>query len=322
MARRASVVLITWNSAIYLPRCIEGLRGQADVELEIIVIDNASSDRSVEIIAGQLPRAILIRNVTNVGFAAAANQGVARSSAKYVLFLNPDAFLTPSYVATLIDAMERDPAAGSATGKLLEARGDDIQPTGFIDSLGIEMLRGGRHVDLRQGEKDEPPEKQTFEVFGVSGAAAMLSRSFIEDVSIDGQLFDERFFAYREDADLAWRGRIAGWKSICVATAVGYHVRRVTPERRSELSAAINMHSVKNRFLLRFNNQESILASPLTPRELMRDIVVIAAVLLRERTSLPALTWLVRNRASIRRQRRLVQAKRRVSDRDLLKWFR
>ena len=321
MARRASVVLITWNSANYLPRCTEGLRGQTEADLEVIVIDNGSSDESVDIIAAELPHATIVRNSTNVGFAAAANQGIARTTSKYVLLLNPDAFLTPSYISTLVVAMERDTSVGTAAGKLLQGRGDTIQPTGIIDSLGIEMLRGGRHVDLRQGEEDDPPEGRTFEVFGVSGAAALLSRAFIDDMSIEGKLFDERFFAYREDADLAWRGRMAGWKSLCVASAVAYHVRRVTPERRSALPPDINMHSVKNRFLLRFNNQQSIFLSPLTPRECLRDLVVIGAVVLRERTSLPALRWLWDNRVSIRRHRRLVQSKRRLPDRDLLEWF-
>src|SRR5207253_10520458 len=92
------------------------------------------------------------------------------------------------------------------------------------------------------------------EIFGPSGAAAMYRRKALEDAAIAGQYFDEDFFAYREDADLAWRCRLLGWTSIYVPGALAQHRRRVTPERRAELPKDINYHSVKNRFLLRINN--------------------------------------------------------------------
>jgi GT2 family glycosyltransferase len=150
----------------------------------------------------------------------------------------------------------------------------------------------------------------------------MYRTAFLRDVAIGGETFDSDFFAYREDADLAWRGRLFGYRAMVVPEAVATHVRRVTPERRRELPAEINMHSVKNRFLLRWKNEGWYLAFRNAPFEIARDGVVLVAALTIERSSLPAFGWLWRNRARIRAKRSAIQKRRRVSDFDLARWFR
>jgi GT2 family glycosyltransferase len=175
------------------------------------------------------------------------------------------------------------------------------------------MTRTGRHLDMTQFAS---------EVFGVSGAAAMFRMTFLRDVAVDGEIFDEDFFAYREDADLAWRGRLFGWRALCEPRAVAYHVRRVTPEARRALPVDINMHSVKNRFLLRLKNEGLYLALRNAPFELARDLIVLLAALTIERSSLPAFSWLWRNRRRVFAKRRIIQSRRKVSDRELARWFR
>ncbi|HKS23762.1 MAG TPA: glycosyltransferase family 2 protein [Thermoanaerobaculia bacterium] len=301
-----SAIIVTWNSATHLRRCLEALRKQTYKPIELIHVDNASSDDSVRLIDG----AQQIVNAENRGFAAAVNQGIAVARGEFVLLLNPDAFLEPDYVANIVRAFE-DEKFGMATGKLIRADDPNV-----IDSMGIRMTRTGRHLDI--GE----PRAESREPFGVSGAAAMYTRAFIDDVSIGGEFLDEDFFAYREDADVAWRGRLFGWRALYVPDAVAHHVRAVTPERRRALPAFINMHSVKNRFLLRMKNEGLYLALRNAPFELARDLVAVAAVLTVERSSLPALGWLWKNRRRIWAKRREIQRRRRVSDRALASWFR
>jgi GT2 family glycosyltransferase len=322
MGRRVSVVLVTWNSARYLARCLEALSRQTHPSIELIVVDNASTDESVTLAEPQATRTI--RNPANLGFSVAVNQAIAVSSGEFVMLLNPDARLEPSYIATLVDAFDAlDPRFGMATGKLLRATGDDIAPAQGIDSLGMRMTRNGRHLDIEDEHflRVLKPELGIHEVFGVSGAAAMFRRTFLQDVAIAGEIFDEDFFAYREDADLAWRGRLFGWRAFCATTAVAYHVRRVTPEVREQLPASINMHSVKNRFLLRAKNEGLGLALRNAPFELSRDLTVLAACLMVERTSLPAFSWLWRNRSRVFAKRREIQRRRIISDRALAEWF-
>jgi GT2 family glycosyltransferase len=310
-----SVVLVTWNSAPFLRRCLEGIRQQTQ-RTELIVVDNGSVDDSLALVGDG---ATIIRNEENRGFSAAVNQGLRAARGELVLLINPDAYLLPDYAARLAAALHGQ--FGMATGKLLHAEGLDIRPTNIIDSKGIRMTRSGRHFDIDQGLPDDG-DGETREVFGVSGAAAMYTRAFLDDVAVDGEVLDEDFHTYREDADLAWRGRVFGWKAVYVPSAVAYHVRRVTPARRRTLPAPVNMHSVKNRFLLRLKNESLWLALRNAPFEIPRDLVAIGAVLTIERTSLPALSWLWKNRRRVMQKRRDIQRRRRVSDRELAKWFR
>ena len=309
---RISIVLVTWNSAPYLRRCLEGILHQTVRDRELIVVDNASTDASVDLAAPHATR--VIRNETNRGFSAAVNQALAVASGELLLVVNPDCYLEPEYAERLAAAF--DERVGSASGLLIRAQGWDIEPTKDIDSAGMRMTRNGRHLDITVR-----PAALT-EVFGVSGAAAMYRVAFLRDVAVDGQALDEDFFAYREDADLAWRGRVLGWKALCEPAAVAYHVRRVTPEVRRSLPAEVNMHSVKNRFLLRIKNEGPYLALRNAPFEIVRDLVVMVAALTIERSSLPAFGWLWRNRSRVLAHRKAIQQRRRTPDSELARWFR
>jgi GT2 family glycosyltransferase len=311
-----SVILVTWNSAPFLRRCLAALAAQTYPEIELIHIDNASADDSMAIVRESAPEAKQIVNDSNRGFSAAVNQGVRMARGEFVFLLNPDAFLEPDYVSKLAAALTGN--FGMTTGTLLQAE------TGLIDSKGIRMTRSGRHFDVDQGLRSDPrpPTPDTREVFGVSGAAAMYSMQFVRDVTIGGEFLDEDFFTFREDADVAWRGQLFGWKAIHVPDAIAHHVRTVTPEKRRSLPAVINMHGVKNRFLLRLKNEGLYLAVRNAPFELTRDLIAIIATLTIERSSLPALSWLWKNRRRIMEKRRAIQSRRRVSDRQLAGWFR
>jgi GT2 family glycosyltransferase len=315
-----SVVIVTWNSAPFLRRCLAALSAQTYPEVELIHIDNASDDDSIALVRECYPRARQIINDSNRGFSAAVNQGVRVARGEFVLLLNPDAFLEPEYVVKLVAALTD--GFGMATGTLLKA------DTNLIDSKGIRMTRSGRHFDIDQGMRDTTPrdpataQPRDRAIFGVSGAAALYSMSFIHDVTIGGEFLDEDFFTFREDADVAWRGQLLGWRAIHVPDAVAHHVRTVTPEKRRSLPAVTNMHGVKNRFLLRLKNEGLYLALRNAPFELTRDLVAIVATLTIERSSLPALTWLWKNRRRIMEKRRAIQSRRRVSDRQLAGWFR
>jgi len=323
MERSVVAIVITWDSERYLDRCVEGLRDQTLKPREIVVIDNASDDNSVAIVERALPATRIIRNQENRGFSAAANQGIAMTDSEYILLVNPDLYLWPDYLRLLIDAMDSAGREyGAASGKLLRGTGSMITPNGMIDSKGIRMTRSGRHLDIGSGASDSAEVVESVgEVFGVSGAAPLYRRSFLHDVAVEGEIFDESFFAYREDADLAWRGRLFGWRALYVPAAVGHHVRRVTPEARKSLPASLNRHSVKNRFLLRLKNQGAFLAFRNAPFELWRDLTVLVATLTIERNSLPAWGWLWAHRKEIAHKRRIIQQRRKVSDRELSRWF-
>ena len=154
-----------------------------------------------------------------------------------------------------------------------------------------------------------------------SGCAALYRRDMIEDISINGEFFDPDFFAYREDADVAWRAQLRGWRCVYTPQAIAYHVRTVSRENRKSLSPVINMHSVKNRFLLRIKNLTPAVFRRCWLPMILRDVVVIGGCLLSEPSSLAAFWRLGRGLRRALATRRLIMARRTVSDESLAEWF-
>jgi GT2 family glycosyltransferase len=197
----------------------------------------------------------------------------------------------------------------------------DPHKTDIIDSTGIYFTPNMRHLDRGAEEIDRGQFDQVQYVFGASGAAAFFRRDFIDDVSVEGEFFDEEFFAFREDGDLAWRAQVMGWKCLYTPAAIAWHVRRVTPERRKNLPLVINWHSAKNRFLMRGKNASGWLCWRLFFPVLWRDIMTFGYAAVRDRRLWSAVTYWWKARDSIRRKRAIIQSRRRISDRDLLWWF-
>ena len=288
----------------------------------MIIIDNASRDGTRDLLATLAARANVIYNQTNVGFAAAQNQAARLASGNWLLSLNPDVVLGPDFIASVVAAGEQDDHIGTVCGKLLRWNpGANPEFTQVIDSTGIYFLPNLRHLDRGAGSLDQNQFERAEYVFGATAAAALYRRNMLEDISVNGEFFDEQFFAYREDADLAWRAQLMGWRCLYTPKAVAWHVRRVTPERRGELPTEINWHSIKNRFLMRAKN----ISWPLYWRFLLpitaRDAQVIGYCLLADRKLASALTAVWKARRELRRKRLFIQSHRRVSDQELSRWF-
>jgi GT2 family glycosyltransferase len=257
------------------------------------------------------PAARVLELPENVGFSAAMNAGIEASRGRYVLALNPDCILAPNFTAVLAARLDERPEIGSASGRILRAQGPALEPTSRLDSAGIVFRASGRHFDRGSEEEEAGRYLEEEEVAGTSGAAGFYRRAALESAKISTGYFDADFFLYREDADLAWRLSRLGWKCLYVPGAVAWHRRRNLPSRRREMTALANFHSVKNRFLLRINNQtRSEFFRTLVPT-LLRDAVVLGACLTVERSSLPAFGWLWKNRKRLWAKRREIQEKSR-----------
>lgn len=316
MHRAVTVGIVTWNSVQVIADAVAHVRMQTHEPLDLIIVDNASTDGTRERLFELTSSAERILLDRNTGFSAAHNLAIARTHSPFYLCLNPDVRAEPGYVATLVAAMARDPSIGSAAGKLLLA-----SDPARIDSTGMVMRPSQRHLDRGQGELDMAQYDEPCLVFGVSAAAALYRRSMLEDVAVGGEVFDEDFFAYREDADLAWRAQLLGWQSLYVPDAVALHGRRVRPDTRWEVPPDLNRASVRNRFLLRLKNQTVSQCLRFAAPTLWRDLQVIGYILLRERSSLLGLAEVARLLPKIWRKRREILGRRRVPISQVSRWF-
>jgi GT2 family glycosyltransferase len=143
----------------------------------------------------------------------------------------------------------------------------------------------------------------------------------VDDISIDGEFFDEDFFAYREDADLAWRAQLMGWRCLYTPAAVGWHVRHVTPARFRDLPLVINWHSVKNRFLMRMKNIGARSYMRMFIPVTARDIMILGYCVLLDRRLLSGFTYLWQIRKDIWKKRQQIQSRRRVGEDEIITWF-
>ena len=317
-----SVTLVTYNSGRFIKKCLESVLAQKYSELEVVVIDNASTDGTVDILEQFEGRCRIVFNEENVGFAAAQNQAIAMSRGDWVLTLNPDVLLLPGFIQQLVEAGQLHPRIGSVCGKLLTIKSTfELPDKAVIDSTGMYFTPMLRHLD-RGSQLPDGGEYSNFEyVFGATAAAALYRREMIEDVAVQGEFFDHDFFVYREDADVAWRHQLLGWRCLYTPYARAYHVRNVLPGNRRALPPEINMHSVKNRFLMRIKNMTWDLYRRNWVAITVRDLVVIGACLVREQTSLKAFWKVARSWSSLLEKRADIMRRRKATDEYMASWF-
>jgi GT2 family glycosyltransferase len=290
---------------------------------EVIVVDNASTDGTIDILEQFEDRCQIIYNEENAGFAAAQNQAMGLANGHWVMTLNPDVLLLPNFIQSLVDAGNFDPNIGTVCGKLLTMSSTfEIPAKPVVDSTGIYFNPMLRHLDRGSQEVDNGHYLQYEFVFGATAAAALYRREMIDDISLDGEFFDSDFFVYREDADVAWRAQLLGWKCIYVPYARGYHVRKVLPGNRGALPPEINMHSVKNRFLMRIKNISPDLYRRNIFSITLRDITVVLCCLMWEHSSLRAFWFLALNWRRVMAKRAEIQSRRRVDHAYIASWFK
>jgi GT2 family glycosyltransferase len=213
------VVIPNWNGRRWLPDCLAALSAQTWHDFRVLVVDNGSTDGSVEWLEEHAPAVQVIANSANRGFAAAINQGIRASDSRYVALLNNDTQAEPRWLETLIEVADSDPSVGLFACKMLFADAPDV-----INSAGLALDWAGFCWDWQGGQLDNVAEIETRECFGPCGGAALYRRVLFNDIG----LFDEDFFAYAEDADVAWRAQRAGWRCLYVPAARVYHAASAT----------------------------------------------------------------------------------------------
>jgi GT2 family glycosyltransferase len=298
----ASVIVVNWNGLAHLRACLPPLARQAQAAgAEILVVDNGSRDESVAWIEQHLPQLRVLPLRRNLGFARANNLGMQLARGELLIALNNDTIPEPGFLYELLAVFEARPDVGMAAAVLTFAHRPEL-----VASAGIVVERNGLALDLWPGRHIDDLPRQPLEIFGPSGGAAAYRRAMLADVG----LFDPAFWMYLEDADLAWRARLAGWRCLLAPTARARHVYSASSGQGSPLKQRL---LARNRLRLLVRCLPATLLARWLPAILAYDVAAAAFGLLRGQ---PA-TFAGRVEAlyalpSLLRQRRAIQATRRV----------
>ncbi len=356
-----SISVLTFNSEDIIGHCLKSALDQSYDNIEILVIDNASSDNTVEVVKQLKDKYnsnlnILI-NKENIGFAKGHNIGIRKSRGEYVLCLNQDVVLDKDFVKNAVELMEFNKNVGGVQGKLYKTTKlnmCEVEPrtSRILDSTGLLMFKNRRIVARGQGEKDKN-QYQRGEIFGADGPAPFYRRRALEDTKLPTfkgstpnirlnpgldpgksgsyEYFDEDFFMYKEDVDLAWRMQLYGWKTIYEPTVVGHHVRGAgqgavtnylkVAKARMKISKLAKYHSFKNQRLMQIKNELWGLMFRHFFRIIIKEIASWIYVLLFEKYSLKVIQELFKKCPKARCKRKIIMQRKRKGAKQMKELF-
>ncbi|MBU4284677.1 glycosyltransferase [Patescibacteria group bacterium] len=254
MNKLISIIILTFNSKKYIEDCLQSVLEQTYENIEIVVVDNNSKDRSVEIVrkilreykrgqsafanlpagkAGATADRVILNN-KNFGYAEGNNVGIRESRGEYIILLNVDTILDKDFVQEIAGSFEKDSKIGSVQGKVYQLNNNhppvsEARKTKIIDTFGFTVFKSGRIIDAGQGTEDIDQYSSTGsglrKVFGVNGVAPAYRRIALNDIKLKDEYLDKDFFCYCEDVDLAWRLNWRGWLVVFNPNAVVWHDR-------------------------------------------------------------------------------------------------
>lgn len=314
-ARPIAAVVLNFNGGDMVLDCIETLRAQVP-PVEVVCVDNGSVDGSADAVAERFADVRLVRLPENLGFAGGMNRGISATTTPYVALVNSDVLLEPDYFARCLDSIERDERRAGVTGKLLRAAPSD---PAIIDTTGHTVHRNRRAVDRGEREPDDGRYDEEAALFSICAAAALYRREALDDIALDGEFFDEDFFAYFEDFDLCWRAQLRGWGFAYTPDAVGRHIRHGSGGRASTFILACNY---RNRLLVMLRNDVAASFFRHFPGIAYTELRAILNTLsLRPAALFRAWADFFRLVPRQLRRRKRIQAARTVGWRDLEPWF-
>lgn len=309
-----SIIIVNFNGAKFLPGCLESLAKVRYSEKEVIVVDNASTDGSLELLK-QYPWAKVVRSETNRGFAGGNNLGLTHCTGEYVLLLNNDTVVVPDFLAALANYLEAHPLVAVAQGKMILPRfGGTLDVCGsFLTALGFPY-----HYGIYK--PDGPNYQRSFPVFSGKGACLMFRRTLIGKVG--GFLFDEEFFCYYEESDFCHRAWLAGEEVHFVASPPIEHLMGGTAG--GPQTAFVLRHYLRNMAFSLLSNLSfgSIVRIMLLFFSMLCASLVASALRLRGgqfAAQAGALVYPLRHWGRIRSRRRLIAQIRRRTDREIFR---
>lgn len=330
-----TISLVTWNSQAFILECLKALFAQTRKDFTLIIVDNASRDETLSTIRNEYPHVKVLHHSSNLGFARAHNLVLTLARTPYVLVLNPDVLLAPNFLEKALPILEQHPELGSAQGKLrrftIDMEDDLRQPvrSDILDGTGLMGTPARQFANRGEGEDDVGQYDTAQDIFGPSGACALYRRAALESVRLGREYFDEDFFAYVEDSDLAWRLQRAGWKSCYIPEALAWHYRTVQHDSslrntllsRSNRTVHVRRLALANVLAVMIKNLDRGTFLRHGARIISREVGKALYVLVREPRVLPGYGRLLRLLPRYLRKRRMIQQHAHVTAKELNRYF-
>jgi GT2 family glycosyltransferase len=332
-----SVLIPTYQDAYLLRKSLPMFLGRPPEEIEILILNNdpVQDVRSSIGENAEDRRVRIIEMGFEAGFAVAINRGIRESTGELVMFCNADLFPSPTYLAEMLRFFAQHARAGAAIGKLLRYDLAADRPTDIIDTAGLLLTRQRRMMPRGEGETDAGQFDDAVEVFAVDGAATIVRRSVLETIRVNGEYLDENFFAHKEDHDVSWRVRLAGWECWYAPSAVAYHCRttrslgskrylaaiRSFHRNEREKSDFVRAHAMKNQWLMLLKNEDWYNFARDFPFILAREATVVLHKLLFAPRALVAVPMTLKIVRETLRKRRAAKAKQTMDPRALRRWL-
>ncbi len=230
-----TIQLVVWNSERYIRHCLRAVKMQTYPHCEVIIWDNASTDRTHDIIRTEFPEYPLIEHSTNIGMWPAHERILERSRGTYIVVLSADVIIDPYFVEHAVAAAERDLGIGAIQAKVYRYDHAQLTDSSYttnrtIDTCGFAMTRGRKVLNIGHGQEDRGQFSREREIFGVEGAVPFFRRIALEDVRIQGHIVDPDYFWYGDDLDLAWRTTLMGHRQMFVPNVIAWHDRSTTKD--------------------------------------------------------------------------------------------
>ena len=300
---RVSIVIPNLNGLNYLKDCISSVLSQRYMPFEIIVVDNGSTDGSIQFLRSHFPTVKIIALPENIGFAGGCNRGVIAAKGEWIVLLNNDTVAEPAWLEELVGAARPEDVA--VVGSRCPTRGVPekyYEMNGTLNVLGYNIM--GVFEDLQQS-------------FHVSGCAVLFKKEYL------AVPFDDDYFLYSEDVYLAWRARLRGYRVIQAPASIVYHVGSATTSRQNR--SLILYYQQRNRVLnlLLFYEAGNLLK--IGPFLLVDFLGKIVEGLIRKRGTFLALlkgyVWIMVNVPAVLEKRRRLQSERQVPDQEIVRWM-
>jgi GT2 family glycosyltransferase len=332
-----SVLIPTHHDAHLLRKSLPVFLRHPPEEIEIVIVNNDPSQDVRNLIGenAEDPRVSIVEMGFEAGVPRALNRGIHESKGELVMFCNADLFPSITYLTELQRFFAEHPRAGAAIGKLIRYDLASDRPTDLIDSAGLVLTRQRRMMPRGEGERDTGRFDQACEVFAIDGAAPLVRRSALEEIRVGGEYLDDNFITQKDDHDLSWRLRLAGWECWYFPSALAYHGRtarglgskrylsaiRSFHRNEQAKSNSVRIHAMKNQWLMLVKNEDLYNFVRDFPFILAREAMVVSHNLLFAPRALVAVPMTIKVLRQTLRKRRATKAKQRMDPRALRHWL-